>query len=403
MSSLIPLPTFTLAGLVTPSETDIKAGVWAVFQKAFGGKLNQSDATPQGQIVTALTAAFGASNDLLAEYVGLVDPATSEGRMQDAIGRLSYIERIAAEPTIVTAQCIGTSGTVIQVGSLAKATDGTLYQAVNTVTIPDSGTVNAQFAATVTGPIECPAGSLNLIYRIVPGWDAITNAAAGVPGRDEETPAEFEARRAASVSINASGIIPAIRAKLLGVTNVVDAYVTDNATDSSATIGGVSVPARSLYASVYGGSDADIAAALFAKKVPGCGFAGSTTVTVQDTASSYAPPYPSYSVSFQRAAELPIYFAVTLADNGSVPSDAESQVQAAIVSAFSGGDGGQKARIGGTTYALRFASAVSNLGSWAQLVSIKVGTTSTPTADDVTATIAQMPTTSAGNIAVALA
>ncbi len=71
-------------------------------------------------------------------------------------------------------------------------------------------------------------------------------------------------------------------------------------------------------------------------------------------------------------------FQVNLADNPQVPADAELLVEAAIINAFSGADGGPRARIGGTIYASRFYSAVALLGSWAQIVSILIGSNNSP-------------------------
>lgn len=397
----IPVPVFTPEGLTIPAESAIKAGVWQMFQDAFGGALNESDATPQGQLVTSITALLGASNDLLLQYVNLIDPALSSGRMQDGIGRIYFLERIAAVATMVTCTCTGVPSTVIPQGSLAQATDGTIYYSTAAGTIGSGGTVSIIFAAMQTGAIRCPAGSLSTIYRTVTGWDAITNPADGVPGQDAETPAAFEARRAATVAGNAAGILPAVRGAILNVSGVVDAYVVENSTAAAVTIGGVSVAAKSMYVAVQGGSDADVAAALWSKKPPGCGMVGTTSVTVQDK-TNYSSPYPSYTISFQRPAELPIFFAVQLADNGRVPSDAIAQVQAALINAFAGKDGGQPARIGATIYALRFAPTLIALGDWVQLVSIQIGITSGPTAADVAVLINQWPTLIAADIAVTL-
>lgn len=41
---------------------------------------------------------IGDSQSLFAWYVNQVDPATSSGRMQDAIGRIYFLTRIAASP-----------------------------------------------------------------------------------------------------------------------------------------------------------------------------------------------------------------------------------------------------------------------------------------------------------------
>lgn len=403
MTTNVPAPVFTSTGLSVPAESEVKAGLWSIFQGAFGGNLNESDATPQGQLVASLAAIIGAKNDQLLQYVNLIDPAFTSGRMQEGIGRFYYLERLPAQATVVEATCTGANGTVISAGSLAQAADGTIYQNLSSITIPSTGSVTASFQAITTGPIECPAGTLTTIYRVVPGWDAITNDADGTVGRDVETPAEFEARRAASVAGNAAGILPAIRGAVLAVDGVIDAHVRENNTGTTATIGSVDIDPNSLYVAVYGGSDADVAAAIWSKKPPGCACTGDTTVTVSDSASGYSLPYPEYDVTFQRATALPIYIKATIADNGLVPADAEETIREAVVAAFSGGDGGPAARIGGTLYALRFAGAVASVGSWSQLVSITIGTSASPTGSEVVVGIDKMPTITAANVSLALA
>ena len=400
--SNVPTPAFTAAGLTVPTESQIKAGLWADFQAAFGGNLNESDATPQGQLVTSLTATIGAANDLLLSYVNLVDPALSSGRMQEAIGRIYYQDRIAGQPTLVTCTCTGQPGTTIPGAALAQATDGTLYQSLGSITIPSSGTVSVVFAALDDGPTECAPGTLTRIYRVVPGWDAITNPAAGVPGRNVETATEFEARRGESVASNASAIVQAIRGAVRGVDGVIDAHVRDNPTSSPVTVGAITIAANSVYVAVQGGTNASVAAAIWSKKPPGCGMTGATSVTVQDK-TGYSSPYPSYTIKFQRPTAKRVYFAVVLADNGLVPADAQARVRDALLAAWNGDDGGRRVRIGATIYALRFASAIASLGSWAQLVTLSIGTTASPTGSEVAVGIDEWPTLDVADIAVTLA
>lgn len=49
------------------------------------------------------------------------------GGWRDAIGRIYFIDRKGCNLTIVTATCVGLVGTVITLGAMAKATDGTIY------------------------------------------------------------------------------------------------------------------------------------------------------------------------------------------------------------------------------------------------------------------------------------
>lgn len=397
----IPRPSFGPNGFVLPPESAIVDGVFADIDQAFGGGLNPAPETPQGQLAVSLAAAIGYSNSLFAWLANQFDPSYAVGRFQDAIGRIYFLERNPAEPTVVAATCTGAPGTVIPIGALAKAADGNTYASTATATIGAGGTVTIDFACLVPGPIPCPIGSLSTIYRVVPGWDAITNAADGVLGRNVESPAEFEARRAASVALNAVGILPAIRANVLNVPNVLDAYVTENPTGSPVTVGGVTIAARSLFVSVSGGDDAAIGEAIWRKKPPGCGYTGTTTVTVTDSNSGYSIPYPTYDVTFTIAAPTAVKFAVQIANSPGVPSTAAAQIQAAIVAAFAGVDGGPRAKIGATLFASRFYAPVAALGPWAQIVSIKLGTV-TATLDDVTLNIDEVPTVALTDIAVTL-
>jgi hypothetical protein len=391
----VPSLSFSNTGSVAPAESAIIAGLQADFNAAFGVTLNWSSATPQGQLVSSLAAMLGAQNDLILELFNQVDPASADGRMQDAIARFYYLTRITATSTAVACNCSGATGTVIPVGSLAQATDGTIYQSLAAATIPASGSVTINFAAISTGPITCLAGALSKIYRVIPGWDSITNPADGTPGRNVESRADFETRRGNSVAKNAIGILPAVRGAVLSVSGVIDAYVIENDTSADEVVGGVTVGKNSIYVCAYGGADADVAQAIWSKKSPGCAYTGSTSVTVTDTVSGYTAPLPSYTVKFQRPTAVPLYYTVTLANSSAVPSTAATQVQNAIAAAFS-------PKIGATVYGLSMAGVVAALGAWAQLVTITIGTSASPTGSSVALNINQIGSVSASNIAVVL-
>jgi len=397
----IPQPTFGPTGFVAPAESAIFAGAMADLQDAFGGNLNPDPTTPQGQLATSWAASIGYSYDLFCLLATQFDPAYAEGRMQDALGRVYFLERDAAEPTVVQAVCSGLSGTVIPTGSLARSADGDTYVSTSPGTIGAGGVVTIPFACLATGPVSCPPASLTTIYRAIAGWDSVTNPTEGVLGRVVESREAFEQRRAASVALNAVGTLPAIKANVLNVPGVLDAYVTENSTATPATIGGVTIAARSLFVSVVGGALPDVALAIWRKKAPGCGYSGTTTVVVEDSNSGYSMPYPAYDVTFTVPTGLPVLFLVTLANSAMVPADAVLQIQTAIIAAFGGNDGGPRAKIGSDIFASRYYAAVARLGAWAQIVSIKIGTV-TANLDEVGVDIDQVPTIDAGDITVAL-
>ena len=113
-------------------------------------------------------------------------------------------------------------------------------------------------------------------------------------------------------------------------------------------------------------------------------------------------PYPSYAVTFQRPTTLRVYVDVELASNVGVPADAEAQIRTAVARAFSGQDGGQRARIGATLFASRFYAGIAALGNWVQIISISVGTTASPTADRITVNMDQVPALADADVTVNL-
>lgn len=379
MPTNVPPVQFTAIGFVAPSSADVFSGVCADIAAAFGTALNFDLSTPQGQLASSMTALIVDTNSVFIYYVNQVDPAYATGRMQDAIARIYFLERLPAEPTILQVQCSGLQGTVIPVGALISDDSGNVYVATDGTTIPSSGNVTTPFAAKTAGPTPVPPSSGVSIYQAIPGWDSVS-VTSGVIGRDTETRAQFEDRRIASVAQNSVGSLPSVRGAVLNVPGVLDAYVTENDTDAPVTIGGFTLVANSLYVAVVGGSADAVAKAIWSKKAPGCAYNGNTTVTVFDENSGYAPPLPSYDVKFERPSNLAILFNVVIVNGPFVPSDAFTQVQNAILAAFAGEDGGSKAEIGAVLYALRYVSAVTALGAWAQVTVLGIGSNNTSAA-----------------------
>lgn len=228
ITTSVPALTFTSSGVSIPDELDVLDGVLTDIDTAFGGGMSTALTTPQGQLAQSLTAIIGDKNDQIAAVADSLNPDVAEGRWQDAIGRLYFLERIAASGTVVTARCTGLVGTVIPAGSVAQDTNGYRYQSTADATIASTGYVDVTFQNLTTGPIACGIGALATIYTAVTGWESVTNISAGVVGTDVETRADFEARRRASVAINAQGSPDSVQGEVLSVTGVLDAYVRDN-------------------------------------------------------------------------------------------------------------------------------------------------------------------------------
>ncbi len=398
MTTSVPPLQFTLDGLIVPDESTILSGVMADYNAAFGGRLNPALSTPQGQLASSLTAIIGAKNDLFAKYVNQIDPATASGRMQDAIGRIYFMDRLPATSTTVQVLCTGLSGVVIPVGALVADSQGNRHACTGSGVIPDTGSISLTFAAVNTGPLACAPGAITTIYQAIPGWDTATNTVAGVTGSNVESQADFEYRRKQSVALNAVGSLPSIYANVFAVPGVSDVYVTENTTSAPVVKGSITLAPHSVYIAAVGGLAADIALAIWKKKSVGADYNGNTTVTVVD--DSYSFPQPNYTVKFQIPDALPILFAVQISSSPTLPADIIALVKAAIISAFNGGDGGPRARIGSTIFASRFYAPVANVAPLS-IVSLLIGTT-TATLNSLTVDIGKAPTITAGDISVTL-
>ena len=418
MATSVPPIQFTPQGVVLPTEDEILAGVQADISNAFGGGVNPSLSTPQGQIASSESAIIADKNSAIAYIANQVDPQYAEGRFQDAIGRIYFMTRNPASSTVVIATVGGLPGTYIPAGVLALDTSQNVYQLLGAVTIGYGGTIAAEFANVATGPIPCPAGSLTQLYRTVPGWDTITNASAGILGSVVESPQAFELRRQNSVAFNSHGTTDAIFAYVYAVSGVLDCYVIDNPSGNTVNYGPTNYPLarNSVYIAVVGGTASAIAQAIWNAKDSGCsysafpnypagidvpGYGSVETCVVYDTRPEYAPNYPSYGVSFVVPGPTPVYFAVTVTNAATLPSGYATLIQNAIIAQFNGENNNTPAGIASQIIALSYVGAIIAAIPNITLVSVFVGLTGSPSTYDVTIGIDQVPTLTATDISVA--
>lgn len=100
--------------------------------------------------------------------------------------------------------------------------------------------------------------------------------AAVVNGVNEETDAQLRVRQTQSFALAATGPADAVEAALAAEPDVTDAYVLENVEDIEVN----TIPAHSIWCIVTGGTDADIAQAIYAKKGIGCNMKGSSSYVI---------------------------------------------------------------------------------------------------------------------------
>lgn len=400
--SNVPALQITPEGVVVPDAVTIRTAVLADENIAFGGDLDvTTPSTPQAYLADQLTSDIQGANAAVTYMVSQVDPATAEGRMQDGIARIYFIERKGATSSVVQALCTGQPGSILPVASLAEDTNGNLWQSDGAATFPSGGTITVQFSCMTTGPIQLGISSLIRIAQTSPGWDAVTNLTAATLGSNVESRADFELRRMLSVEKNAHGTPGAIRSAVFEVDGVIDVFVYDNFTNSTILYGATNypIPPHSVYVGVVGGLAQDIAKAIQIKKDAGCGMTGNTTVVLTDTSYSY--PQPTYNYQFNIPTSLSIKFLVTIANNSNLPSNIVQLATQSVIDTLNGTNGAQRARMGGEIFASSYYGPIASISNAVSIVGIKIGTT-TPTLDSLNIGIDQEPVVSATDITVIL-
>ena len=357
--------------------------------------LNTEAETPAGQLIDGQAALISEKDAEILHLANSFNPQTATGVAQDALARIYFLERKIAQPTYVTCQCNGLQGTVIPYGTVVESTNG--YQFYNTtpMTISAGGSVNCVFRCSEYGAIEIGANTVTKIITVIPGWDAVNNSTAGITGRDVETQSEFEIRRKESVAKNSHGLAESVGGTVGNLPGVVAYHIEQNRTNSAVTKLGVSIPAHSVYLSVYGGEEAEIGMALHEKLDAGCGTAGNTSVTVADPTNGSEHIY-YYEIPTTKNFAV----RVTYEPTNTTPTNAETLIKNAVVNNFNGLSTYPRVKMGDTVYASRFYYDVIACGI-ANLTSIEVAYPSTDSWSDIeTIPLDEMPILSADNVTV---
>ncbi len=297
-------------------------------KSVFGADVNLSEFSPLGMIFKVV--AFGMSIVWqLAEYIyygGYKD--TAEGYQLDGVGQYIGITRKPATYATGTATFTGTAGTKIPLYFIIS-TGSIQFWTQQEATIPIAGTVDIPIRALEIGnESNVLAGTITTIVNPQIGVASVTNATATSGGAEIETDEEFRDRYDNSISTGGASTVSAIRSEILAVLNVIDATVTENIT--MATVDGI--PPKAFESVVYGGTNTDIASAIYHTKAAGIQAYGEITVPVVDEMGE------THNIGFTRVTEVPIYVNVTLTTGEGFPVNGMATIETNIIRYIGGTD-----------------------------------------------------------------
>jgi Uncharacterized homolog of phage Mu protein gp47 len=247
-------------------------------------------------------------------------PGTAIGTGLDGLVKLNGIKRRVATYSTAVITLNGTAGTVISNGVM-KDKNGYYWTLPAIVTIGTDGTVDATVTCQTSGPIVASPGEINIIATPTYGWTSAANTLAATPGTAVETDSQLKSRQAISTAQPSLTVLEGTKGAIAAVSKVTRYKVYENDSD---TVDSNGLPAHSITALVEGGSDVDVAQAIFNKKAPGCYTNGTTTVNITDTFGDVTP------IKFYRPTYVDIDVVVNVKQLTGYTSAMSTAIQAAI-------------------------------------------------------------------------
>ena len=313
-------PTISSTGITIPTYTDILDYFISEAQTIFGSDIYLETDSADYQMLSIIAyLAHDCMNVAQLSYNSF-RADTVIGTPQDSLYKINGIIRNSASYSTCTVVVTGTSGTIITNGK-CKDTSGYVWDLPTTTTISSSGTISVSATCETIGAISAPIGTITTIYTPTSGWTSVTNAVAATVGTAQETDSAFRARQTNSVELPSMSLTDGILSAVNAISGITRSEIYENPTSS---IDSNTLPAHSIAIVAEGGTDEDIATAIYNKKTPGCYTYGTTSYTLTDYFNN------SITINFFRPTSVTVYIAVTIKELTGYLSDTASDIQTAI-------------------------------------------------------------------------
>ncbi len=304
----------TTAGLQVMTTQEILDELLAGLQIIYGSDINVDQNSPDGQWANIIAQAGTDLREILVSLYNSFAVNSAFGVLLDQRVALNGITRHAGTFTFTDIEVVVDRAiTLPGLDAAINDVDGTGYTVADnagnqfilaaTEVIASPGTYTLSFRAKAIGQVLTTPNTITTPVTILLGVTSVNNPSAATSiGENEETDVELKVRHARSFSLAATGPADSILAALLEIPSVTDAFVAENVTAAEVD----DVPAHGIWAIVDGATDDDVAAAIYAKKAPGCDMKGSVSVNVPKANGQV------FTAKFDRPIEEDLYIIFTI-------------------------------------------------------------------------------------------
>lgn len=298
---------------------------------------NLDPSTPDGLKIAHDSEVFGALDETLQQAYNSKDPSKASGYDLDVISALTGTKRSEGTPSTVTGFILrGVAGTVVPSGTrFESVTTGTRWSLDQTWTLDSSGQAIVDISAINNGYTEANANTITRIIDTIGGLTSVSNPSPATPGTNIESDSSLRIKRATAVGRPGNNQIDSMLGELYAVNGIRRLKIYEN--DESVTDSN-GLPAHSIAVIADGGTDTDVASAIYAKKNPGVTLYQAGTSVSVDVKS---PTYPDNvkTIKFSRPIYVDMVVDITIKNDGTLPSVSvlQGEIQEAFIE-FAAGD-----------------------------------------------------------------
>ncbi|MGA3827402.1 baseplate J/gp47 family protein [Pseudomonas chlororaphis] len=295
-------PTITSTGITAPTYAEVLDYLKAKYRSIYGDDVYLEADSQDGQFLAVQALAISDANAAtIAAYLSF-SPGTAQGAALSSNVKINGIARAVATNSQADLKIVGQAGTSITNG-FAEDQNGNKWALPSSVVIPPSGEIVETAICATEGAVTALAGQINKISTMTRGWQSVTNLLDATPGAPVETDPKLRAKQKISTALPSRTVLEGTIGAVANVTGVTRYSAVDNDTKVTDSNG---VPGNSLAMVVEGGDANEIAAAIAAKKGPGGGTYGTTSIS---TTNVYGMPV---TIKFFRPTNQPITAAASL-------------------------------------------------------------------------------------------
>jgi uncharacterized phage protein gp47/JayE len=273
-------PYIDSTGFHVPSYDDINTYLWNQNVSIYGQSVVNDISTTDLQSIAIYALLANDCMQLAQAIFNGMSPMTAIGVQQDSLYKLNGIARLPATPSTATLTVTGTPFFQMT-NRVAQDANGNLWDLPTSFVIPSSGTIDVTATCETPGQVTAGPGTINVRNNPVAQWFTVTNATAANVGSLVEQDSAFRARQGLSVVLPSETLVNGTIAAIAAVPGVTR-YGTIGVENPTGNVDSYGNPPHSISMVAEGGSDTDIANAIYLNKTPGGFTNGTTHVVVTD-------------------------------------------------------------------------------------------------------------------------